>query len=233
MSTVYVIVVAAGRGTRFGAPIPKQFCLLGGRPVLMTTIERLRHARPDAEMVLVLSAESVEYWQEQCRRYGFDGPKIVEGGATRWESVRNALEAMDTGSGDIVMIHDGARPLVMKSVVDALVDTVEASGRGAVPVVPVSDSMRIVSSAGVSEAVDRSRFRLVQTPQAFPAAMVKEAYQRPYSALFTDDASVVEAAFGIPVELVDGNPATLKITHSADLAAVEHLLSTDSALCTD
>lgn len=227
MPTVHVIVVAAGRGTRFGAPLPKQFCLLGGRPVLMTTIERMRRALPEGRMVLVLSEDMVGYWLEQCRKYGFESPGIAPGGATRWESVKNALNGIESAPGDMIMIHDGARPLVVKSVVEALTEAVGKSGRGAVPVVSVNDSMRVILSDGLSESVDRSRYCLVQTPQAFPADLLKEAYARPYSELFTDDASVVESAFGHPVELVEGSALTLKITHSSDLAAAENLLSTD------
>lgn len=220
------IIVAAGSGSRFGHDLPKQFHLLGGRPVLMTTIERVREAAPHSSIMLVLSREHEDLWQSLCREHSFDSPVIVYGGATRWESVRNALQAItDCTDNEIVMVHDGARPLLHASVVRALERKIQSGADGAIPAVPVTDSLRVITPEGGSESVFRSDFRAVQTPQAFPLRLLRQAYDCPYSPLMTDDASVVEAAGLRDIRLVEGSPDTLKITRPADLAAAEYILS--------
>lgn len=216
MSRVCHIIVAAGSGARFGSELPKQFCLLRGRPVLMTTVDNFRNACPDDKIVLVLSKDCVRLWHGLCREYGYPSPEIAYGGATRWNSVKNALESVDDGV-DIITVHDGARPLVSRDVIGKVVAAVESGACGAIPVVPVTDSLRIIDDDGVSEAVDRSVMRAVQTPQAFRAEILRKAYGRPYSPLYTDDASVVEDAGFTPLALVDGDVHNIKITHPADL----------------
>ena len=220
------IIVAAGSGSRFGHDLPKQFHLLGRRPVLMTTIERVREAAPHSSIMLVLSREHEDLWQSLCREHSFDSPVIVYGGATRWESVRNALQAIThCTDNEIVMVHDGARPLLHASVVRALERKIQSGADGAIPAVPVTDSLRVITPEGGSESVFRSDFRAVQTPQAFPLRLLRQAYDSPYSPLMTDDASVVEAAGLRDIQLVEGSPDTLKITRPADLAAAEYILS--------
>ena len=223
MSKLCHIVVAAGSGSRFGASMPKQFCDLDGRPLLMTTIERLREATPGADMLLVLSHDWVELWQEMCAQHGFESPRIVEGGATRWHSVSNALQALPDNV-DIVTVHDGARPVVTASVVRGVVESIETGESAAVPVTPVTDSLRRVSADGTSEAVERASMRAVQTPQAFRASVLKEAYSRGFRPEFTDDASVMEAAGYAPIALTEGSPANIKVTHPFDLAVAAMLL---------
>ena len=170
------IIVAAGSGSRFGHDLPKQFHLLGRRPVLMTTIERVREAAPHSSIMLVLSREHEDLWQSLCREHSFDSPVIVYGGATRWESVRNALQAItDCTDNEIVMVHDGARPLLHASVVRALERKIQSGADGAIPAVPVTDSLRVITPEGGSESVFRSDFRAVQTPQAFPLRLLRQA----------------------------------------------------------
>lgn len=225
---IRVIVVAAGSGRRFGGEVPKQFCLLGGRPVLMHTIEAFAEAVPQAQISVVLSADMVDRWREMCQKYDFKVPhSVVEGGATRWESVKHGVEAMvDENPGATVLIHDGARPLVdektIKRVIGAAVNT-----DGALPAVTVTDSLRRVSADGSmmgSEAVDRSDFRAVQTPQGFKLWRLREAYRQPYQKEFTDDASVMAAAGFDNIVLVEGSPRNIKITNPDDLAIAEVLL---------
>lgn len=228
MSRVCHIVVAAGSGTRFGAPLPKQFCDLNGRPLLMTTIERLRFAMSQAEILLVLSSECVEMWREMCAACHFLSPAIVEGGATRWHSVSNALKALPDGT-DIVTVHDGARPIVTKSVVAAVVRAVELGAHGAIPVVPVTDSLRMLDEDGSSHSVNRAAMRAVQTPQGFRADELVKAYSSGYRPEFTDDASVMEYAGFAPLELVEGNAANIKVTHPFDLATAAMLLDVTPA----
>lgn len=213
------LVVAAGTGSRFGASMPKQFCLLNGRPVLMHTIDALRQANPDSEMILVISKEEESRWNELCREFDFESPKIAFGGATRWESVKNGLSALpeSTPPGAVVLIHDGARPLVdtptIKRVASAALNT-----DGAIPAVAVSDSLRRLTDDGVtSEPVDRSVYRAVQTPQGFTLWRLREAYSLPYDSAFTDDASVMAAAGFANIVLVEGSPTNIKITNPRDL----------------
>lgn len=202
--------------------MPKQFCLLAGRPVLMRTIDAFRHVLPDAEIILVISQEMERLWADLCRDYSYASPRIVFGGATRWESVKNAVLAAAPADTDTVMVHDGARPLVDAAMLKRLLaEMIQSSA--AIPVVPVTDSLRIVMDGG-SQAIDRSPLRAVQTPQAFFGAAIKSMYEMPYSSLFTDDASVYEAAgFGSPA-LVAGSPSNIKITHPVDLSIAEVLL---------
>jgi len=216
---LYAIIVAAGSGRRFGSDVPKQFCELGGRPVLMTTIDNIRAALPGASVILVLNGDYADLWEEQCVANGFVSPQIVYGGPTRWASVKNALTLIPAESSAYVMVHDGARPFVRSAVTDALVSALDAGSQGAVPVVEVTDSLREISQdGGQSVAVDRSRFKAVQTPQAFRADLLKMAYDKPYSDRFTDDASVMECAGYSDIALVAGHPDTFKITLPRDLA---------------
>ncbi len=217
MRKVCAIIVAAGSGRRFGAPLPKQFCELGGRPVLMTTIDRMRRAVPEAELLLVLSSDFVEEWGDKCRKHGFESPEVVIGGDTRWQSVKNAVErvAADT----YVLVHDGARPFVMPQVTDALIGALDSGRQGAVPVVDVVDSLReTIDGFPGSRAVQRSRYKAVQTPQAFLSDYLHDAYSRPYRKEFTDDASVMESAGYADIALVEGHSDTFKITLPRDLA---------------
>lgn len=211
-----VIVVAAGSGTRYGADLPKQFCLLDGRPVLMHTIDAMKAAIPDAAVTVVVSPAMADVWRELCRVHGYPLYPIVAGGATRWESVRNAVRAnAPYGPGDIILVQDGARPLTSAEAVRRVLDAATARGT-AIPCVPVTDSLREVDADGGSHAVSRSAYRAVQTPQGFEATMLAEAYGRPYSPTFTDDASVVEAA-GHPVTITEGDVCNIKITNPGDM----------------
>ncbi|MDE7410688.1 MAG: 2-C-methyl-D-erythritol 4-phosphate cytidylyltransferase [Paramuribaculum sp.] len=225
--TINVVIVAAGNGTRFGSDLPKQFQILGGRPLLMTTIDRLRRCMPSARYLLVLGLDFEAYWRNLCIEYGFDSPEVVIGGATRWESVRNALRFVEpTG---IVLIHDGARPFVSGEVVGRLIESISSGHQGALPVLPLVDSIREVSVDG-SCAVDRSRYVAVQTPQAFDAAHLLKAYTLPYNDRFTDDASVMEAMGFCDFQLIAGDADTFKITMPRDMILAQAICErTDNA----
>lgn len=226
---IHAIIVAAGSGSRFGGPLPKQFLPLDGVPVAMRAVQALRDAVPGIADTIVLSASEVGRWEKLCFDHGFRSPQVVIGGATRFESVRNAIMGCDA---DIVLVHDGARPFpspdMVRKAIEALEDT---DVQGAIPAIPVTDSLRQVMPDGASTAVDRSLFRAVQTPQAFRAGLLREAYRRassPHS--FTDDASVMEAAGFSRLVLTDGSPTNLKITNPADLAVASLLLSLNSSI---
>lgn len=221
-SALHLIVVAAGVGARFGAAMPKQYQILCGRPLLMTTIERLRRIAPGAHMTLVVSREMEAFWLELCQRHGFVSPQLAYGGATRAESVSNALATVGPDCR-YVAVHDGVRPLVTADVLADALQAVETGADGAIPAVPVTDSLREVNADGGSEPVDRTRYRAVQTPQVFRADRLREAYSRELRPEFTDDASVMSAAGYADIRLTAGSPYNIKLTHPRDLIILEAL----------
>ena len=210
---IYNIIVAAGSGSRFGAALPKQYCLMNGRPVLMHTIENMRRALPQSQIVLVLNRDFVDYWTELCVKYSFISPKVVEGGDTRWQSVKNAIDEIPADA-QVITVHDGARPIVDSMMVERLISALD-DAVGAIPVVSVTDSLRQIVESG-STPVDRSLYKAVQTPQAFHADKLIEAYSLPFDATFTDDASVL-VALGYDVALVEGDTYNIKITNPLDI----------------
>lgn len=223
--TNYHIIVAAGSGSRYGGNLPKQFCDLNGRPMLMTTIERLHDATPDAEIIVVLSADMVEMWGEMSREHAFTlSHLIATGGPTRAHSVKNAvtlieqrLAADSCGPCRWISVHDAARPVVTRPMVEALISSLKEAD-GAIPACRVTDSIRLIGPDGSSHAVDRSMYRAVQTPQIFHAAKLIAAYRQPLQPEFTDDASVMEAAGYDALCLVDGDPHNIKVTNPGDMA---------------
>ena len=219
----YVIVVAGGKGLRMGGDIPKQFLPIGGKPVLMRTIEVFLQVYPDIRIILVLPASQQEYWQQLCHEYAFYVPfQIADGGETRFHSVSNGLKQIPDDAEGIVGVHDGVRPFVSEETIRRCYD--EALGHGAVvPVVSVVETVRQLREDGTSFTVPRDEYKLVQTPQTFRISLLKAAYQQPFVPSFTDDASVVEA-WGKPVYLVEGNRENIKITTPADIRFVNGLL---------
>ena len=216
MKTI-AIIVAGGSGTRFGAQLPKQFLDLGGKPILMRTIRAFEEAlsSDNHEIIVTLPADQMDLWHELRERYGFAVPhRVVPGGETRWHSVKNALESIgDTAYIDVIAVHDGVRPLAGVDLINRVLDAARRDG-AAIPVVMLNDSVRQVQGDD-SHALDRSSLRAVQTPQAFEARLLLDAYGQPFEPTFTDDASVVERA-GHHVTLVEGDPRNLKITRPMD-----------------
>ena len=210
---IYNIIVAAGSGSRFGASLPKQYCLLNNRPVLMHTIDNMRVALPDSQIILVLNVDFVDYWAELCEKYSFESPTVVVGGNSRWQSVKNAIDTIPSDA-EIITVHDGARPIVDKKMVERLIKALDKS-EGVIPVVAITDSLRQVDGSG-SIPVDRTKYCAVQTPQVFRADKLIEAYSLPFDATFTDDASVMVAK-GYVVSLVEGDTYNIKITHPLDI----------------
>ncbi|HLP06148.1 MAG TPA: 2-C-methyl-D-erythritol 4-phosphate cytidylyltransferase [Paludibacter sp.] len=207
------LIVAGGKGLRMNAQIPKQFIEIQGKPILMHTLLAFHRYDPDMKLVLVLPASQIGYWQKLCDIYHFDIiHKIVAGGETRFESVKNGLRAVSEPS--LVAVHDGVRPLASSGTIARCFGKAAETG-AAIPVTEPVDSLRQISAGG-SHSVDRDLYRLVQTPQVFDATLLKKAYGQPYSPLFTDDASVVEA-LGTSIHLVDGNRENIKITTEPDL----------------
>ncbi len=226
------IIVAAGNGSRFGSKVPKQFLELEGVPVVCHSIRTFSDTFPDGVVIVVLPAKDFTHWEtivgEACLRDGIVQPLCVRGGATRWESVKNGLEAIPdrVAAGATVLVHDGARPLVseatIRRVAGAAVNT-----DGAIPAIPVTNSLRRLQDGvgPMSEPVDRAEYRMAQTPQGFALWRMREAYSLPYSETFTDDASVLaEAGFTNQV-LVEGSSENIKITNPFDLEVARLILS--------
>lgn len=206
-----------------GADVPKQYLPLCGRPVIVHTIERLRTALPDAQMLVAVSAWDVERMDSLTDKYRLGPLTICEGGQTRFHTVQKALGVL--GECDYVMVHDAVRPLVSRRVIDDALAAARAHG-AAVPVAEPVDSFRVVLADGGSQPFDRSVLRAVQTPQAFRAGILREAYQTEYDPRFTDDASVVEHS-GTRVALSEGSRTNIKITTPEDMTIAEAIMKTE------
>ncbi len=223
MATTGVIIVAGGSGRRMGGSLPKQFMLLDNEPILARSINRMHEALPAAEIVVVLPEEHVELWKNISARFDVAHHKIALGGKERFHSVKNGLEAL---SEDVrtVAIHDAVRPLATKKLIIKLLLEAEKH-RAVIPVVSPIDSYRMVDNNG-SHIIDRSQLRIVQTPQVFCAEALRAAYTQPFSASFTDDASVMEAA-GHTITLVEGERENIKITTPSDMLIAEAIINTE------
>jgi 2-C-methyl-D-erythritol 4-phosphate cytidylyltransferase len=214
------IIVAGGKGERMNADIPKQFLEIKGKPILIHTLEAFMNFDASLQLILVLPAAQFEFWKTLCKKHALNIPhQIVAGGQTRFQSVKNGLDAVKVPA--IVAIHDGVRPLVSKETISRCFDAAAKFG-AAIPTMDSIESIRFVDANG-SKSVDRNAYKMVQTPQVFDAKLLKKAYEQEFSVLFTDDASVVEA-MGITVQLVDGNRENIKITTEFDLIVAERLL---------
>ncbi len=211
------LVVAAGRGARMPGDIPKQYRDLHGRSILRHVLEAFSAHASVSRVQAVIHPDDAEQFAVAARDLGLDDP--VLGGATRQESVRNGLRALaDTGAPDNVLIHDGARPFVSGSLVDRVIGAL-ADADGAIPALPVTDTLKRGDGNVITGTVDRSGLYRAQTPQGFRFASLLAAHETADGGgqAFTDDASVAEAA-GLRVAMVAGDEANLKITHDEDLA---------------
>ena len=219
----YAIIVAGGKGLRMGGEVPKQYLPVGGVPILMRTLQAFHEADEDMDIILVLPKDQQEYWEQLCDEYRFTVPhRLTVGGETRFHSVQNGLTLVPDDAEGVVGVHDGVRPFVSKEVIHRCYDAALEQG-AVVPVVPVVETVRQLLPEGDSLTVDRNLYRLVQTPQVFRIALLKEAYRQPYRPEFTDDASVVEE-LGHRVALVDGNRENIKITTPSDIQYAEFLI---------
>ena len=209
-----IIIVAGGKGLRMGGDIPKQFLPVGGKPILMRTIDRFLQYDEKMQVVLVLPESQQDYWRTLCDEYHFSQPyTLANGGETRFHSVKNGL-AKVAPDAQLIGVHDGVRPFVSLDTIRATYDEASRS-EAVVPVIEVVETVRHLVD-GKSITVPRSDYRLVQTPQVFSASLLRQAYEQPYTEFFTDDASVVER-LGHPVTLVPGNRENIKITTPFDL----------------
>jgi len=221
--TEYVIIVAGGKGLRMGGDIPKQFLPIEGMPVLMRTIRRFREYSPALGIVLVLPKAQQDYWRSLCKEYAFEEDYLLaDGGETRFHSVSNGLALLPDDIEGVVGVHDGVRPFPSLDVIRRCYSTA-VTAKAVVPVTPVVETLRQMDGTA-SHTVQRSDYRLVQTPQVFDARLLKAAYRQPYCDAFTDDASVVES-YGQEVTLVEGNRENIKITTPFDINVAEAIIS--------
>ncbi|QDA59921.1 2-C-methyl-D-erythritol 4-phosphate cytidylyltransferase [Hymenobacter jejuensis] len=218
----FAILVAGGSGTRMGADRPKQFMELLGEPVLLHTLRRFTESVLQVQQcVVVLPANQFTTWHQLCAQHGISIPHtVVAGGVTRWASVRNGLKFLSEPTEGIVAVHDGVRPLASTTIIENTYAAAAEHGAAIAAVAP-KDSVRGLSKEG-SYAMDRSRLRLVQTPQCFELNLLRRAYELPELPTFTDDASVVEDLHTI--HLVAGDYSNIKITTPEDLVLAEALM---------
>ena len=228
----YIIVVAGGKGLRMGSDTPKQFLPIGGKPVLMRTLERFREYSDDLQIILVLPEAQQEYWQELCKKYDFKVEYLLaNGGQTRFHSVQNGLALMPDDAEGVVGVHDGVRPFPSIEVIRNCYETARTA-KAVIPVIPVVETVRHLTRGQArceveSVTVPRDEYRLVQTPQTFDIQLLKAANRQPYNDGFTDDASVVES-YGHKITLVEGNRENIKITTPYDITVAEAIINIKS-----
>ena len=216
----YAVVVAGGRGLRMGAAVPKQFLPILGKPLLCYSIQAFAATIRGIQIILVLPADQLNSAKTVLKSYlGNIDVTTVAGGDTRYESVQNGLKKVRNDG--VVFVHDGVRPLISQDLIQRCYQQTIVKG-SAIPVVPLTDSIRMVGK-DTSQAINRDQLRIVQTPQTFMTNIILPAFQQPYHASFTDEATVVEA-FGVPVHLIDGSIDNIKVTTPEDMLIAETLL---------
>ncbi|QJE72877.1 bifunctional 2-C-methyl-D-erythritol 4-phosphate cytidylyltransferase/2-C-methyl-D-erythritol 2,4-cyclodiphosphate synthase [Aerophototrophica crusticola] len=219
MPTCVALIVAGGRGERFGADLPKQYLHLAGRPVLRRSVEPFLHHPLVSGVRVVIDPRHRELYEQAVQ--GLDLPDPIQGGPTRQDSVRNGLEALVGHSPDLVLIHDAARPLVDAATITRVVEAL-AKHPGAIAAIPLADTLKRAEGGLSAGTVDRTALWRARTPQGFRFADILKAHRMAVGMNLTDDAAVAEQA-GLPVALVPSNPENLKVTQSDDLARAERL----------
>lgn len=220
--------MAAGSGSRMGMDIPKQFIEISGKAILHITMEKFIKTIPDIKIITVLPPAYIDYWKNYCYSRNFNFTQVlVNGGITRFHSVKNALEKVPDNV--LVAVHDGVRPFISDKLILDLYKKAEFSS-GVIPVVPCVDTMKILENTSTGqlinteEKVERSKLYSVQTPQVFQSEILKDAYLQPYEVDFTDDASVVEKK-KINLSYVMGERFNIKLTSPEDLSLAKVLIS--------
>jgi 2-C-methyl-D-erythritol 4-phosphate cytidylyltransferase len=216
----YALIVAGGKGTRIKSSVPKQYLELNGLPVLMHTISAFYRYSEKINVIVVIPEDDFSTWKSLCDKHSFHKPIVLQkGGDTRFQSVKNGL-AQIPGDG-LVAIHDGVRPLVNEDIIGASF-RLAAVHKSAVASVRLKESIRITDQ-DTTRSADRSKFRLIQTPQTFQVDLIRKAYESKEDPTLTDDASVAERA-GHLISLFEGSYENIKITTEEDLIIAEALL---------
>lgn len=223
ISNKYAVIVAGGSGSRMKSTIPKQFLLINNKPLLYYTIKTFLDTYEDLIAIVILPKDYLDKTAELLE--GLDISRIIleEGGETRFHSVKNGLQHVSSGS--IVFVHDGVRCMVSSQLIKNCYDATLKYGN-AIPAVNVTDSIRI-SDNGDNQSIDREKVFIIQTPQTFDSNILLKAFQKEYSPLFTDEASVVEAD-GVKIHLVEGEYQNIKVTRPIDLVIAEHFLQSNT-----
>lgn len=221
----YAIIVAGGSGIRMGGSLPKQFMLLKDKPVLYYTLKVFIEAYNDLQIILVLPVDYTDMGQEIIDAYfDKDRIRIIAGGDTRFQSVKNGLALIDLDA--IIFVHDGVRCLLSKELIYRCYDTAVETG-SAIPAIISKDSIRLLTEVG-NETYDRDKVMLIQTPQTFQSKILLPAFQVVFEDKFTDEATVVEAN-GIKLSLVEGEENNFKITRPLDLLVAEKIIEGNNA----
>ena len=221
MSLVYALVVAAGQGSRFGAPLPKQYLPLGGANILRHAVAALVEHPRVANVLVAIRPEDRGLFDSSVSGLAVMPP--ITGGATRQDSVRLGLEALVAFRPHRVLIHDGARPFPDHQLVDRVIDALE-NVVAAIPCLPLRDTIKRAEDGTIRETIDRSALWRAQTPQGFHFDTILAAHRAAIGRELTDDAAVAEAA-GLTPAIVDGSEDNLKVTTQEDLAAAERLIA--------
>jgi 2-C-methyl-D-erythritol 4-phosphate cytidylyltransferase len=222
----YALIVAGGKGTRIKSAVPKQFLELAGKPVLVHTIQAFLRYRENIPIILVLPDDDIPRWTAIAKHYNLiSSVLVVVGGASRFQSVRNGLDTIPASG--LVAIHDGVRPLISEDLIGASF-RLAAIHKSAVASVRLKESIRMTDQ-DTTKALDRSKFRLIQTPQTFDIDLIKNAYRITEDEALTDDASVAERA-GHKISLFEGSYENIKITTPEDVVVAEALLSRRAGL---
>ena len=221
MNNWTLIVPAGGVGSRMGANRPKQYLEIAGKPILIYTLKALDQHFHQPKFILAMAVEWIEYLLPFLNEAGLtERCTLVAGGKERYDSVKNALTKVNT---PWVGVHDAVRPFVSQETIERLCEHIKIHA-AVIPVVGLKESLRKQTSIG-TEAVDRSQYMNVQTPQCFHVPLLKSAYELPFNETVTDDASLVER-MGVPIQTVLGNDENIKITTPVDLVLATHLIQT-------
>jgi 2-C-methyl-D-erythritol 4-phosphate cytidylyltransferase/2-C-methyl-D-erythritol 2,4-cyclodiphosphate synthase len=221
MPSVFALVVAAGRGSRFGGELPKQYLPLAGANVLHHAVSVLAGHPRITDVLVAIRPEDRALFDRAVAGLGVPPP--VGGGASRQDSVRLGLEAVAPRRPDRVLIHDGARPFPDPALVDRVIDGLDRAA-AAIPCLPLSDTIKRAEGSMIKETIDRSSLWRAQTPQGFHFDAILAAHRAAVGRVFTDDAAVAEAA-GLTPLVVAGSEDNVKITTPKDLAAAERLIA--------
>ena len=225
MNQQYVIIVAGGTGSRMQSNTPKQFIEINGEAVIVRTIKAFLNYNSLIKIIISVHKDFKVYLEELLIKHGLNknNIQITLGGETRFQSVKNGLSLIEDQNA-IVGIHDAAGPFVSIQTIKTCYDTAKEKGN-ATPFVFVTDTIRKVDGQ-FNSSVDRSLFRIIQTPQCFLASKIKDAFAKEYNPIFTDDASVLEYN-GEKINLVEGNIENIKITTPFDLSIAKTLLNNE------
>ncbi len=218
----YLILVAGGIGSRMNHELPKQFLLIHDKPVIVHTIEKFIATFSNIKIIIVVHASWKAYLVDLLNRYQWQNSfEIVLGGETRFHSVQNGLNTIKSGEAILVAVHDAARPLVSRKTIVSAFESAALYGSG-IPAIAISESLRQVEQ-NENKYLDRSKVKIVQTPQCFQLALLQKGFEQAYDTSFTDDASVIEK-LGQAVFLTEGNQENIKITWSMDLKIAEAII---------